>query len=283
MSTDNDVSRSLGSWLKEDRHEDADRVLDLVFDQIPATPQHRSWWRGNRQLRDSTRILVGGFVVGAALLISFALLRQLNVGPAPTPIPTATPAPLPAVLGTPVFPGTYRTNFDPPLTITIGSVVDLDCSPGFQCRGNIAANLPSWLDLEFGTAHGSEFMVTGLDKVHDPTSPGSLIDPPSDLASLIASQPGVVVLQGPEAVTVGGIAATQIDIWAHQTLLLGPMPGVAGSDVGFATAHETRVIVVVVDGHTILITEQIGAQNTIRDFQAAVDSLKPLLDSVRWQ
>jgi hypothetical protein len=48
MSTENDVARSLRSWLKENRHEDADRVLDVVFDQIPATPQRSPSWLARR-------------------------------------------------------------------------------------------------------------------------------------------------------------------------------------------------------------------------------------------
>ena len=48
MSTDNDVARSLRSWLREDRYEDADRVLDVVFDQIPATPQRSASWLARR-------------------------------------------------------------------------------------------------------------------------------------------------------------------------------------------------------------------------------------------
>ena len=47
MSTDRDVTRIVRSWLHEDAYEDADRVLDLVLDQIDTTPQRRACgWRG---------------------------------------------------------------------------------------------------------------------------------------------------------------------------------------------------------------------------------------------
>ncbi len=45
MSTDRDVTRIVRSWLHEDAYEDADRVLDLVLDQLDTTPQRRAtWW-----------------------------------------------------------------------------------------------------------------------------------------------------------------------------------------------------------------------------------------------
>ena len=47
MSTDRDVTRIVRSWLHEDAHEDADRILNLVLDQIDTTPQRLArGWRG---------------------------------------------------------------------------------------------------------------------------------------------------------------------------------------------------------------------------------------------
>ena len=41
MSTDRDIDRTVRSWLNEDRHEDADRVLGTVLDQVDTSPQGR--------------------------------------------------------------------------------------------------------------------------------------------------------------------------------------------------------------------------------------------------
>ena len=44
MNADRDVTRIVRSWLEEGVDVLPDRVLDRVFDQLPATPQRRSWW-----------------------------------------------------------------------------------------------------------------------------------------------------------------------------------------------------------------------------------------------
>ena len=44
MSTDRETTRIVRSWLEEGVTRLPDRVLDAVLDQVPATPQRRSWW-----------------------------------------------------------------------------------------------------------------------------------------------------------------------------------------------------------------------------------------------
>ena len=48
MSTDRDTTRIVRSWLEEGVTALPDRVLDTVLDQVPATPQRRSWWPARR-------------------------------------------------------------------------------------------------------------------------------------------------------------------------------------------------------------------------------------------
>jgi hypothetical protein len=172
------------------------------------------------------------------------------------------------------------------LTLTIDRVVDLDCSPGYQCRGDISVNLPNWLDLEFGNVHGSEIMVFKIDPVADPNSPSEQVDPPADFAGWIATLPEIDVQEQPKAVAVGGIAATQLDVVSPVDAGFGPA-GLAGPNdpawFGLAANHETRLIVLEVEGQTVLITEQIGVENTIHDFDAAVTGLQPLVDSMVWR
>ena len=95
MSTENDVARSLRSWLREERHEDADRVLDVVFDQIPATPQRRAGWLARRlpPMNTTFRLGIAAAVVVVAAMLGLAYLNN-QVGtdtPSPTLIPSATP------------------------------------------------------------------------------------------------------------------------------------------------------------------------------------------------
>ena len=92
MSTDNDVARSLRSWMKENRHEDADRVLDVVFDQIPATPQRRAGWLAQRFFEMNSFARIGAVAAAAVaiVIIGIALATRNNdVGPAPSVSPSS--------------------------------------------------------------------------------------------------------------------------------------------------------------------------------------------------
>ena len=225
-----------------------------------------------------------------AIATLLAACSSAGTSPAPSSGPAvASSSPTMAEMGeagdhAPLFPGTYTTQFRPALTLTVGHLVDLDCAVDFRCRGYINVNASSWLDVVFGVDHQAEFAVNRLDKIFDPLATGGLTDPPAsvDLAAAIARSPGVAVLQPAKAITLGGLAATQLDVWAHEPLSLGPVPDVDGSDVGFPTEHEIRLIFLEVDGHAVLISEQVGEKNTVHDFQAVLESLQPLIDSITW-
>ena len=102
MSTDRDANRIVRSWLKEDRYEDADRVLNLVLDQLDATPQrHARWWLARRHPTMNSYLRIGA--VAAALLIAAVIGTQIfsggpnfvSPGPTATPSPTVLPSPTP--------------------------------------------------------------------------------------------------------------------------------------------------------------------------------------------
>jgi len=186
-----------------------------------------------------------------------------------------------------MFAGTYHTKFVPDLTLTIDRVVDLDCAPGYRCRGDISVNLPNWLGLEFGNVHGSEIGFSRLDKVVDPDAPDTLVDPPADLGAWLSALPGLTVEESAKSVTVGDITATQLDVMTGEDPVSFGPTGLTSSDApqsfGLPPNRKARLIVMSVGGQTVLITEQIGAENTVGDFQAAVESLQPLLDSITWR
>jgi hypothetical protein len=103
MSTDRDTTRIVRSWLAEDGHENADRVLDIVLDQIDTTPQRRAtWWPVRRPLTMHSTIRYGAAaaVVALAALVGFTVLNnQVGNDPTPTPSPSDTAlVPLPAEL-----------------------------------------------------------------------------------------------------------------------------------------------------------------------------------------
>ncbi len=200
--------------------------------------------------------------------------------PPPTAIPTSAASPSAQVseLGTGgnVFPGTYHTQLDPGLTLTIDRVVDLDCAPGYKCRGDIDVNQDNWVGFEFGNINGSQFDVVRIDKVFDPAAASKVIDPPSDLGAWLAAFPGLDVLVAPTPASVGGVSGTQLDVQSPDDLGLGP-------SWGLAAGHRNRITLLWVDGHAVLINEQLGPDNTVGDFDTAMQGLEPLVQSIVWE
>ena len=101
-ATDRDVTRVVRSWLHEDEHENADRVLDLVLDQLDTTPQRRAtWWPVRRPTTMSTpfRYAIAAVALAVAVLLGFTYLNNQVGDPDPTPIPSdLSIVPLPAGL-----------------------------------------------------------------------------------------------------------------------------------------------------------------------------------------
>jgi len=202
----------------------------------------------------------------------------VSPSPRPTPTPLATvaqPSPSRAILadGGDVFPGTYIPRFDPPMTFTIDKEVEHNCAPGFRCRGSIDVNLPAWLGMAFGQPM-TEVNIVRVDKVNDPSKPGRLIDPPADLAAWIASRPGVTVVAR-KAVTVGGLAATQLDVrTGNKDVGFGPIPGVTDPGFGLPPNWVGRLYVVPVHGRQVVIW--------LHAEDGSIDELQPLVDSIVW-
>jgi hypothetical protein len=127
MSTDRDVERIVRSWMDEGVTQLPDRVLDLVLDQLPATPQRRASWLARRTptMNTYTRL---GFLAAAVVLaavVGIGLYARSGVGgPPSTPNPSLTAQ----------IDGIYQTSF---------SRADLVASP-FITAGEI--NDGNWGD-----------------------------------------------------------------------------------------------------------------------------------------
>ena len=93
MSADRDVTRIVRSWLHGDAHEDADRVLNSVLDQLETTTQRRPWWPARRflSMNNNARIALAAAAVVVVGLIGYELLIASNVG-GPPPAPSSTPS-----------------------------------------------------------------------------------------------------------------------------------------------------------------------------------------------
>jgi hypothetical protein len=186
-----------------------------------------------------------------------------------------------------VYPGTYTTHFQPPLTLTVGREVELSCVPGFKCRGDVFVNTSGWLNLGFGNAPGIEVGIERIDKVLDPKHPGKLLDPPKDFAAWVAALPGITLIAPPKSIKVGGLDATQIDVRSgDRGVTFGPIPGQpASSNFGFGPHGSHRVIVVRVHDQQIMIVVDVVdvPEDIATQFRAATDTLQPLIDSIVWQ
>jgi hypothetical protein len=249
-------------------------------------------------MRSTSRI---GTVWLATVLIAACTGGQVSSAPTqppqPTdprpsaPLPTASPSATERIAtltnGGTMFPGTYRTKLDPPMTITIDDLVDLDCAPGYRCRGDIDLNTPVWVGFEFGNVHGSELDIMSIGKVYDADGK-TLIDPPDDFVSWMLDRPGMHENAPRKAVTIGGIAGTRVDITDTDTSFPGWGP--TGRDdapsafgINGGAGARVRFDVLNVRGHWVLIQESQGPDNTVHDFKAIVDGLQSVIHSIRWE
>lgn len=92
MSTDRETTRVVRSWLDEGVTKLPDRVLDVVLDQVPATPQRRSGWSAWRSYRMNTyaKLAVAAAAVLVVAVVGYQLLPRSGGigGPGPSPTPS---------------------------------------------------------------------------------------------------------------------------------------------------------------------------------------------------
>jgi hypothetical protein len=214
MSTDRDVTRIVRSWLHEDAHEDADRILNLVLDEIDTTPQRRAGWLARRAPRMNNAlkiVLAAAAVVVVAVAVINFLPRDGGVGgpdvasPSPTPGPSYEATRL-TVAGSEA-PG-------PALSLTVG--------------------LPEgWTAFTYGADRGGSappdgmaFIVTLVsDTFQDPCSQvprdpqiGPTVE---DLAAALSEIPSTSA-RDPVQTTIAGLDATYIEVAIPASLPCDP-------------------------------------------------------------
>ena len=215
MSTENDVARSLRSWLTEERHEDAGRVLDTVFDQVPATPQRSASWLARRftPMNTATRI---GLAAAAVIVLAFAGIRFLPGtglfgGP---PAATCAPTLEPNLHGQACLSrGRYEVDPTLPVSVTV-AVPD-----GWSAGGNWIVIGPKGSDAPHGMAVR---FYTAQNLYRNPLSPGEglvvpLVGPSvDDLVNAMVNHPDWTTT-GPTHITIDGYAGQVV----HVTLPAG--------------------------------------------------------------
>lgn len=118
MTTEHDPrTRTVLSWLREDAHENAERVLLLALDEVDTTQQRRPWWP-SRRFTHMNRFFLTATAVAAALLVAvlgYALLPDV-AGPGDQPTQTPTHSASPTSTSTPVANPLVGTWLAPEMT-----------------------------------------------------------------------------------------------------------------------------------------------------------------------
>ena len=94
MSTERDLTRIVRSWMRDDEHESADRVLDAVLDQLDTTPQRRALWPAWRTPTMNKFVTIG---LGAAAVVVLAVLLGTQLLGAPGGFGSPADEPTPSV------------------------------------------------------------------------------------------------------------------------------------------------------------------------------------------
>jgi hypothetical protein len=86
VSTDRETTLAVRSWLEDGVSRLPDRVLDVVLDQVPATPQRRSGWPARRiallpRIWPAVAAVTAVFAIGVA---AYGVLRPNPIGAGPT-------------------------------------------------------------------------------------------------------------------------------------------------------------------------------------------------------
>lgn len=227
MSTDLDTTRIVRSWLRQDEHESAARVLDDVLAALDATPQRPPWWPARRfaDMNSFAKMAIATAAVVVIAVIGFNLLPGRDTGaggivasPSPSPSPTPPPS-----------PSTPAAVFPTPGPLAIGTHAAI--YDGVPLSFSVPAT--GWMSLEgnsigkgeYGQPDyaGIDFWLNAPDNVYaDPCAHTPLSPPPSataaGIAAAVAAVPGTDLVSGPSSIDVGGRPAQHVVLTIREDL-----------------------------------------------------------------
>ena len=215
MSTDQDTTRIVRSWLEEGTTVIPDRVLDAVLDQIPATSQRRAWWPAWRlpPMNTFTRFALAAVAVIALAFIGIRFLPgSASVGrPA---APTAKPTPIPLLNGQGLLAaGRYQVTATLPMKVTVAVPEGWNTDADWVVIGPKGNQAPDGMAVRFYTVDNLyKNPLSPNDGVLVPAVRGSV----DDLVNAMVNNPGWTTT-GPTAVTVDGYSGKVV----HVTLPAG--------------------------------------------------------------
>ncbi len=238
MKADPELERIVRSWLREDRQEDAERLLFALLADVDTTPQRQAGWLARRipfMNNKSIRYGTAAAVVIAAALLGASFLPR-NVG---TPEATPSPSARPLAGTTQLVPGTYFVHEDFPVRITFTVPTEGWHNYVWE-RGAASANtraLCSRPNCDPPDAAGVGFhRITGLPA--DACNPGfdRLDVGPTieDLADAFADQPRRIATD-PVETTLGDFPAMYLELSVDPEQPVG-----CGTIVSFYASNFTR-------------------------------------------
>lgn len=96
MTTDRDPrTRVVLSWLREEAHESAERVLLRALDEVDTTPQRRAWWPAWRfdRMNPYAKLVAAAAIVLVVAAVGYQLLPGSGgIGGQPALAPSPSPA-----------------------------------------------------------------------------------------------------------------------------------------------------------------------------------------------
>lgn len=216
MSARFDMSRVVRSWLREDEHDSAEHILEVVIARLDTTPQRRSLWPPRRSTLMSNPVRIA-LAAAAVLIVAFVGLRLLpasSIGPgAPTAAPSTMPTPAPTASATATGPaalplsgvvpaGTYRVvSFtNTPFNVTLPA--GWTSSEGSLSKGTLPPDGTGVLFAPWVVTHvyGDSCSWRGTIGAIGPTK--------AEMVAALTAQTGRNV-NGPTETTYGGLPATE--------------------------------------------------------------------------
>jgi hypothetical protein len=291
MSTDRDVTRIVRSWLHEDAHEDADRILNLVLDEVDTTPQRRAGWLARRfppMNNNIVRFGVAAVVVVLAVIVGINFLPGPNVGgPGPSPSRGTAPSATAAPSATPANFGEYPDG----TALTTGSYVFTHVEPlrvSFTVPSGWEKGGLDWVVWSRENVKAT-LAVMSVDNLYlDPCRPDSGLNDPvigptvDDLATALGSVPGLT-FSTPADVTLAGFAGKYLEYVPPDTfgecaadVLLWEVNGGASAPAPTGT-EAFRVWILDVNGTRLVIAASAPTAITagrVAQLQAMIDSIQ---------
>jgi hypothetical protein len=218
MSADRDVTRIVRSWLHEDAHEDADRILNLVLDELDITPQRRAFWLARRfhDMNNTVRIAVAAAALVAVVLVGIQLFRGANVGAQPSSSPTLAPTPSPSATPAAAFPPAGAMAVGRHSMTLAGVPLSIELTTtGWKSNGDFGIDKGNY---QTGTSDSAGFILwpaSAPDNTFSVPCAKTALDPPAgpsaaELAAAVSNVPGLELVSGPSAVTIGGHPAQHV-------------------------------------------------------------------------